>query len=87
MLHEEVNVITERDDAGFVTSMEPSSFSDVEVGADPSPLLRFDLTATGAIAATETTQTFSAGLVLLGNEDMRIGGLPVDLVVPGTGTP
>ena len=87
MLHEEVNVITERDDAGFVSSMEPSSFSDVEVGADPSPLLRFDLTATGTLAATDATQTFSADLLLLGNEDMRIGGLPVDFVVPGTSDP
>ena len=87
MLHEEVNVITERDDAGFVTIIEPASFSGVEVGVEPRPLLRFDLTATGTVTAMEDTQTFSAGLILLGNEDMRIGGLPIDIVVPGTSAP
>ena len=87
MFHEEVNVITELDDAGFMTTIEPASFSEVEVGVDPSPLLRFDLTATGTVSAMDDTQTFSAGLILLGKEDMRIGGLPVDFVVPGTDAP
>ena len=87
MFHEEVNVITERDDAGFMTTIEPASFSDVEVGVEPSPLLRFDLTVTGTVTAMEATQVFSAGLILLGKEDMRIGGLPVDIVVPGTVVP
>jgi hypothetical protein len=83
-VHEEINVVAEGDDMGFVTVLEPETFLEVEVGGEPGPLFRFDLTTTGVVAETDSPQHFWAELVIKGDGGERLGGLPVEIIVPGT---
>ena len=70
-------------DPGFVTSVEPASYSDVS-GLDTGSSLTFTLHLDGVVAPTEADQVTHLTMKAIGDYNLLLGTQDVFVIVPGT---
>ncbi len=78
----ELNIIG--DEWGFVTSIDPEYYDNVDELGSGSTTLTFTLNFRGVVAATSEDQLYSMTLQVIGDETILLDSLDIIVVVPGT---
>jgi hypothetical protein len=78
----EVTLEVEGDVWGFVTAVDPTSYTDVTVGSD-GLTLDFTVTIEGVVPAMSDDQIFTMDLNIMGDGTTLLGTQPLIIVVPG----
>ena len=81
---DEVALVVNGDDHGFVAGVDPASYADVV--ADGATDIEFTLSFLGTIEPTTGDQLFPLSLELLADRRVRLGSVDVIVVVPGEGS-
>jgi len=78
----EVTMVVDGDTYGFVTAIDPASYTDVTVGS-AGVTLDFTLTIVGVVEAMADDQIFTMDLNIMGDGTTLLGTQPLIIVVPG----
>jgi hypothetical protein len=78
-----VELEVEGDEWGFVTSIEPPYYDDIEPAAGID-VLDFTLNFRGVVAATTEDQLYALTLNVIGDDTILLDTLDIIVVVPGT---
>ena len=80
---EQVGLEVEGDEWGFVTSISPDYYEDIDTSSG-SQELEFTLDFLGNVAATTEDQLFKLTLNVIGDETVLLDSMDIIVVVPGT---